>query len=136
MEVQFIEVPWPQIIPALKSHKIDIIMSGMSITEERSQMVNFTDPYFSISQMLLVRRPEMSRFKKPGTGYYVKSGFSVGVSKGTTGESLARKYLPNNRITSFDTVREGVLALKGSILIVFCMMHPQSGTMPMATTMR
>ena len=121
MNIQFVELPWKSIIPALNNRQIDIIMSGMSITEERSQLVNFTDSYFSISQMLLVRRNEMGMFRKPGKGYYVRSGFTVGVAKGTTGENLARKYLPNNRIIPFNTVKEGREALKSGQ--IDCFLH-------------
>ena len=112
METKFIEIPFDQTISSLKSGKIDIIMSGMSVTEKRAQQVNFCDPYFTISQMLLVRRREMGNFKKPGKGYYIRSNMTVGVEAGTTGEEMAKKYLTNNRIKVFKDVDKGSDALK------------------------
>ena len=121
MEVEFVELPWNMIIPALNQRHIDIIMSGMSVTEERSQLVNFSDSYFSISQMLLVRKNEMGMFRKPGRGYYVRSGLTVGVATGTTGENLVKQYLPENRIISFPNVSNGTLALKSGK--IDCFLH-------------
>ena len=121
MNPKFIEIPFEQTITYLKSGKIDIIMSGMSVTEKRAQEVNFCDPYFTISQMLLVRRREMGNFKKPGKGYYVKSGLIVGVEQNTTGQEMARKYLPNNRIKIFKDVNEASDALRSGK--VDCFLH-------------
>lgn len=41
---------WGGIIPSLNSGKIDMIMNSMSITEERSKVINFTDPYYHTTQ--------------------------------------------------------------------------------------
>jgi polar amino acid transport system substrate-binding protein len=120
-KVQFIELPWSSLISSLNSGRIDIIMSGMSITKDRSHQVQFSDPYFTISQMLLVRRSEMSRFRKPGNNYYVNSNFIIGVAAGTTGEELARKHLPQNRVLGFKSVQEGAKALKAGH--IDCFLH-------------
>ena len=111
-KVEFIETDWKQIIPTLRSGRADIIMSGMSITPERSRYITFTKPIMKVSQMLLIRKNEIGRFKKPGNRYYVHSNMKVGVSKGTTGEQLARKYLPSNRIQVFENVKIGGQALR------------------------
>ena len=111
-QVKFVEVDWNNIIPTLRSGKADIIMSGMSITTERSSYISFTTPLMNISQMLLIRKNEIARFRKPGNRYYVNSNMKVGVSKGTTGEQLARKYLPGNRIHVFQNVKIGGEALR------------------------
>ena len=56
---QFIELPFEQLIPALTSGEIDIIMSGMSITAERKQKIAFTEPYLHIGQMAVTRIAEV-----------------------------------------------------------------------------
>ena len=45
-EVEIIDQSFDGLIPALKAGKIDIIVSGMSSTEERKKSVDFTDEYF------------------------------------------------------------------------------------------
>lgn len=53
-KVEFQQVAWDGIIPALQAKKIDIIYSGMTITPERLEKVNFTIPYWVINQDVYV----------------------------------------------------------------------------------
>ena len=119
--IEFLETDWQQIIPTLTSGRADIIMSGMSITQSRSRYVAFTQPIMNLSQMLLIRKNEISRFKKPGNRYYINSNMKVGVSKGTTGEQLVRQYIPANRIRIYETVQLGSEALKNKV--IDCYVH-------------
>ena len=52
-EVQHMPINWDGIIPALQAKKIDMICSGMSMSPERKQAVNFSEPYYSIKNILL-----------------------------------------------------------------------------------
>ena len=45
---------WDGIIPALVTKKFDIIMSGMTITQERNLKVDFCDPYITVGQTILL----------------------------------------------------------------------------------
>jgi len=47
---------WDGIIPSLKTKKIDIVASGMSITDERKKEVSFTIPYWKIKQVLVAKK--------------------------------------------------------------------------------
>jgi len=49
-EVNHIPIPWDSIIAELLAEKIDLIASGMTITEERKKLVDFTIPYWQIDQ--------------------------------------------------------------------------------------
>ena len=46
---------WDGIIPALLAKKIDMVCSGMSITEARAEQVNFSDPYWVMQPVVSVR---------------------------------------------------------------------------------
>jgi len=69
---------WDGIIPALLAKKIDIIASGMTITPERAQKVDFTAPYFEVTQVLVVRAGEKATLDE-----LLKSGKKLGVQRGT-----------------------------------------------------
>jgi ABC-type amino acid transport substrate-binding protein len=49
-------IDWDGLIPALLSKEIDLIIAGMSPTEERALTVSFSDPYFRSEQVMVVRR--------------------------------------------------------------------------------
>ena len=107
--MQFIELDWQDQIPALLENRIDIIMSGMSVTPLRQVRIAFSNAYFRSGQMALVRDRDRHRFTK---GYYsIAAATNIGVVKGTTGEFFARKRFFNAKIKSYDTARQGVADL-------------------------
>ncbi len=74
---------WDGIIPALTSGKIDFIASGMSATEERAKIVNFTIPYYTVTQVLVVPADESKSLDD-----FLKSGKKIGVQRGTVTNKL------------------------------------------------
>lgn len=53
-EVQIMKLEWEGLIPALQSNKIDLIIAGMSPTEERAQVIDFSDPYYDAQFSIVV----------------------------------------------------------------------------------
>ncbi|RNB83336.1 amino acid ABC transporter substrate-binding protein [Brevibacillus fluminis] len=51
---------WEAMIPSLKGGKADIIAEGMYITDERKQVINFTNPYFGYGEGLMVQGDDTS----------------------------------------------------------------------------
>lgn len=47
---------WDGIIPALLARQIDMVGSGMSITDKRRKMVDFSNPYWTVSRVFLVKK--------------------------------------------------------------------------------
>ena len=56
--IEFQDMKFMALIPALQSGKIDVIVTGMSATEQRRKFIDFTDPYYANSQVMMVRKPE------------------------------------------------------------------------------
>jgi arginine/ornithine transport system substrate-binding protein len=52
---QFIPMDWDGLIPSLKTGKIDVIISSMSITDERAKVIDFTENYYDTPTALVVR---------------------------------------------------------------------------------
>lgn len=86
---EYIELFWEEQIPALIGGKIDIIMSGMSITDARKVRVDFTEPYMKSGLMALMRAEDAPGY--PTLESIKQSLTNVGVVKGTTGEVFVRK---------------------------------------------
>jgi polar amino acid transport system substrate-binding protein len=70
---------WDGIIPSLKARKIDVVASGMSITEARRKEVDFTLPYWRIKQVLVAKKDT-----KLTPAQVLAGGNKIGVQRGTT----------------------------------------------------
>jgi ABC-type amino acid transport substrate-binding protein len=92
-QVRFVELPWDKQIPSLIEGTIDIIMSGMTVTEARRARINFTDPYLKSGLVTLMRAGDTAKFLSLRD---IQEGFvTVGVVSGTTGEAYVRKNFLN-----------------------------------------
>lgn len=89
--VELMQMPFNSLIPALADGKVDVVMSGMSVTAERSKQVRFTEPYMRVGQMTIMHKDKLGRFSQPWAVY--REGVRVGVEPGTTGESFAEREL-------------------------------------------
>src|SRR5690625_3436626 len=52
---EFVTTAWDGIFPALAAGEFDMVASGVTITAERAQIVDFTDPYFVVDQASTTR---------------------------------------------------------------------------------
>ncbi len=84
LKVEFINMSFDGLIPSLMAGKIDMIASGMSISERRKQNCDFSEPYFFGKTMYLKRKGDLISKKEE------LNGKKVGVKLGTIQESTAR----------------------------------------------
>jgi len=112
--IKFEVMEFDDLIPALQAGKIDVIMSGMSVTAAREQKVAFAEPYMRVGQMALIRADDFSKFVDPDG--LNASGTKVGFVEGTTGARYVAASLPKPTKVAFEGADEGVAALRaGSI---------------------
>ncbi len=79
---------WDGVIPALITRKFDVIMSSMTITDERRKKVDFTNKYYS-SPLALVAK-ENSSITPDDVG--TLKGKKIGVYRGTVGDTFATQF--------------------------------------------
>lgn len=102
--VEFQQTAWDGIIPALEAGKIDLIYSGMTITEERAQQVNFSIPYWQVNQTVSIHNDTSFSMDDFNAGT-----LKVGAQRGTTGamwveENLIEKGLmAEDRLVLYDS---------------------------------
>jgi ABC-type amino acid transport/signal transduction systems, periplasmic component/domain len=104
-KVEIIDQSFDGLIPALKAGKIDIIVSGMSSTEERKKSVDFTDDYF-VSKETYIRKKGNAAVT-PAT----LSGKKIGVQLGTIQEIEAKEIKGATVVPNESTVNT-ILDLK------------------------
>ena len=129
-EMRFIDMPFTRLIHALESGEIDIIMTGMSITEERSRLISFADPFLDIGQMGIVHVSKAGVFAKPWAIY--QEGVRVGVEAGTTGALFAERELPDAQIQFFVDAQAAFAGLRRDAIDVY--IHDAPTSWMLATT--
>lgn len=53
-DVEFKDLPFPSLIPALASGKIDILVTGLTVTAQRSKVIDFTIPWWETNDVIVV----------------------------------------------------------------------------------
>ncbi|WP_027359415.1 transporter substrate-binding domain-containing protein [Desulforegula conservatrix] len=109
LKVKFVPVntAWDGIIPALVTQKFDIIMSGMTVTQERNIQINFADPYIVVGQTILLSKKHEGKVKSYKDLNDPK--YTVVSKLGTTGEQATKREIPKCTYKSFETEAEALL---------------------------
>lgn len=105
MELKIQNVNWDGIIPGLINGNYDCLISAMTITEERQKQISFSDPYFSIKQVIVVKE-DNDQIKTPAD----LVGKTVTAQIGTTGDLYASK-IQGVKMKRFDTNPQAVQEL-------------------------
>ena len=100
--IEFVKVPWDGLIGALIKGDIDIIMSGMTITEARKVRIAFSEPYLKSGLLAAMRARDKQKYTSLDS--IIKAFPNIGVVRGTTGEAFVRKNIPRaGRVVHGDT---------------------------------
>jgi len=97
VKLKILDFDWDGLIPALLSGKADILAADMTPTLKRHLRISFCDPWYFVQPCV---------FTKTGNSYQTqadvnKPDVTVGVLLGSTGETIAKKYLPNAKIKTY-----------------------------------
>lgn len=105
IQVKFVNTPWEGIFNALAQGDRDMLASSITITDERKQTMDFTNPYFDAVQLIAVK--EKSKIAK----FDDLKKLKVGVQTGTTGDEAVTKLQGKNS-TNVKRFESTPLALK------------------------
>ncbi len=97
VKLKILDFDWDGLIPALLSGKADILAADMTPTLKRALKITFADPWYYVQPCI---------FTKTGASYQVledvnKPSVTVGVLLGSTGETIAKKFLPDAKIKTY-----------------------------------
>lgn len=99
---------WDGIFPALAAGEFDMVASGVSITPERAQIVDFGAPYHVVTQAITVRVEDADlTFDDIADD----PSFTLGAQTGTTNAGFAEEAFGRDRLNLYDTFSQAVQAL-------------------------
>jgi len=105
-KVQFVLVDAASRVAYLESKKVDVIMANFTVTPERAQKVDFTNPYMKVS--LGIVSPNSAKI----TSVDQLKGKKVIIAKGTTAETFLTKNYPDIELVKYEQYSEIFQALK------------------------
>ena len=105
----YTEAAWEGMIQAVADGQFDAAADGITITEDRAEIVDFSIGYIALEQRLLVRLDE-DRITSIDD-IVADENLNLGTQTGTTNYETAKKYLPEDRIQAFEQFPFAVQAL-------------------------
>src|SRR5262245_3663366 len=105
-KVKLVEAVSRNRIPFLQEDKVDVVLSTMTITDERRQEIDFSDPYYIAGQSILVKKGS------PIKDVSDLNGRTVASAQGSTSEKNVRDRAPSASLLLFPAYAEALAALK------------------------
>ena len=105
----YVEAAWEGMIQAVADDQFNAAADGITITEDRAEIVAFSDGYINIDQRLLVRIDD-DRIESI-QDIVDNEDLKLGTQTGTTNYETAAEYLPEDRISAFEQFPFAVQAL-------------------------
>jgi len=106
----FVVYPARRLTQALLDGKVDILMAGLTITEERRVQMDFSSPYLVVGQTALIRPSDLLHYN---TKIKIRSARArMGVIEGSDADHLVSQYFSHTIRVPFQSSRKAVAALK------------------------
>lgn len=95
VELKIKDMQFDGLLAALNANEMDFVIAGMAATDERREAVDFSDPYTSQEQLLVVRAEDADKYKTMDD----LKDIVLGVQLGSTQESFAKENFEKNGVT-------------------------------------
>lgn len=107
-DIKIVDMSFDGLLPALQMKKVDAVIAGMTATEERMKTVAFTQPYYTASQVIIVKKDNNSI-----KSFNDLKGKKVGVMLGFTGDVVVSE-IAGVKVERFNAAYAGILALNSN----------------------
>jgi polar amino acid transport system substrate-binding protein len=117
VKLKFVQMPFAELLPALEAGKVDMILSGMTITAERNKKVAFVGPYVVTGKGILAVAERFAALKE-AKGLDAPE-VKVGALKDSTSQKFAQTSMSKAKLTLFGSYDEAIdLLLKSKIDVI------------------
>ena len=100
LKVELVEKPFPELLPALKRGDVDIVMSGMAITAERSLDAVFVGPYMLSGKSILTNSRALAAIGQAGE--INRQNITVAAIRNSTSQAFVEKHLPEAKLVTVE----------------------------------
>lgn len=107
VELEIRDMEFDSLVPALQAGAVDMVISGMNPTQERAEVVDFSDIYYKAKHGILIKKADVDTYKTKDDF----KGKTVGVQKGTIQEDLANTQMEGSVVKGLGKVPDLILEL-------------------------
>ncbi len=106
VEPRFVRLPFRELLDALDAGEVDLVMSGMTITPERSRRASFVGPYYTSGKSILTRSPELAAVQIPQD--LDSAELRIAALEGSTSELFVRKWIPRATLVPSEGLEDAI----------------------------
>lgn len=106
------------LLPALEAGKVDMILSGMTITPRRNMKVAFVGPYFKSGKAILTKMPNLAQAQTPEDIHDARK--SMVTLRGSTSEEYVKENLPKVKLVTVNSYDDAIdMVINGKVDALF-----------------
>ena len=117
--LELVALPRPELMEALRHHKVDMAMAGIRVDEAEQAKVTATDSYFLSGQIALMHLNAFSTYGQGSHALENDAAVRLGVVAGSAGDGLLKRLHPRGQVSRFASGAEGLRALLTHRIDVF-----------------
>ena len=110
VDLEIVQKPFGELLGELEAGRVDMIMSGMAVTPERSQKVSFVGPYLMSGKSILTKSSTLAA--AGDTGEINSADITLAALSNSTSETFAKRALPEAKLVTVDDYDEAVKLLR------------------------
>ena len=108
VKLEVSSMSFDNVLTSLQTGKADLAIAGISATEERKEVFDFSIPYYENKISFLIRKSDLEKYKDLDS----LASANIAAQKGTVPESMVKEQLPNAQLTSLTNMGEAVNELQ------------------------
>ncbi|MCB1701455.1 MAG: transporter substrate-binding domain-containing protein [Pseudomonadales bacterium] len=106
VKLEIVPMPFGELMPALEDDKIDMVMSGLSITPERTELVSFVGPYMMSGKSILTKNSVLSKIQSSKD--FDRKDLKLLALSNSTSASFVKAVAPSAQLVEIASYDEGV----------------------------
>ena len=108
VKLEISSMSFDNVLTSLQTGKADLAIAGISATDERKEVFDFSIPYYENKMSFLVRKADLDKYKDLSN----LASANIAAQKGTVPETMVKEQLPNAQLTSLTNMGEAVNELQ------------------------
>ena len=108
VKLEISSMSFDNVLTSLQTGKADLAIAGISATDERKEVFDFSIPYYENKMSFLVRKADLDKYKDLSN----LASANIAAQKGTVPETMVKEQLPNAQLTSLANMGEAVNELQ------------------------